>query len=198
MRTKETTVAVFPDQLAEPMPDPTSAHIGTIVSLAADGTLEVDLGGDTPVVPARLALRATRERIETAIAQRQQTVVLFENGDRSRPLIVGFIETLEPQPPAAHPDVVVRHRNTHSEARAAGDEGLARAVLPDTSEGMPVLEADVDGRRVRVTARDEIVLQCGSASVTLRRNGRVVIRGTYVETQSDGTNRIKGGQVRIN
>jgi hypothetical protein len=49
-----------------------------------------------------------------------------------------------------------------------------------------------------VTAQDEIVLECGSASVTLRRNGRVIIRGTYIETKSDGTNRIKGGQVQIN
>jgi hypothetical protein len=63
---------------------------------------------------------------------------------------------------------------------------------------MPVIEADVDGRRVKVTARDEIVLECGLASVTLRRNGRVIIRGTYVETHSEGTNRIKGGQVQIN
>ena len=63
---------------------------------------------------------------------------------------------------------------------------------------MPFIEADVDGKRIRVTAQDEIVLQCGSASVTLRRNGRVVIRGTYVETRSEGTNRIKGGQVQIN
>ena len=61
-----------------------------------------------------------------------------------------------------------------------------------------VVEADVDGRRVRVTAQDEIVLQCGQASITLRRNGRVIVRGTYVETHSDGTNRIKGGQVQIN
>ncbi|HEX5462138.1 MAG TPA: DUF6484 domain-containing protein [Steroidobacteraceae bacterium] len=61
-----------------------------------------------------------------------------------------------------------------------------------------VLEADVDGKRVRITAQDEIVLECGSASITLRRNGRVVVRGTYIESYSDGTNRIKGGQVRIN
>jgi hypothetical protein len=61
-----------------------------------------------------------------------------------------------------------------------------------------VVEADVDGKRVRVVAHDEIVLECGNASITLRRNGRVVIKGTYVETYSDGTNRIKGGQVRIN
>ncbi len=63
---------------------------------------------------------------------------------------------------------------------------------------LQVIEADVDGKRVCILAQDEIVLQCGNASVTLRRNGRVVIRGTYVETCSEGTNRIKGGQVRIN
>ena len=61
-----------------------------------------------------------------------------------------------------------------------------------------VVHADVDGRRVRVEGQDEIVLQCGKASITLRRNGKVVVRGTYVETHSDGTNRVKGGQVRIN
>jgi hypothetical protein len=64
--------------------------------------------------------------------------------------------------------------------------------------GSRVLEADVDGRRVRIVAQDEIVFECGQASVTLRANGRIIIRGTYVETHSEGTNRIKGGQVRIN
>src|SRR5690606_28239531 len=95
-------------------------------------------------------------------------VVLFEGGEPSRPIIVGFVQAPpEPAPPAA-----------------AGSA--------------PVVEADVDGRRVRVTAQDEIVLQCGSASITLRRNGRVIVRGTYVETRSEGTNRIRGGQVQIN
>jgi plasmid replication initiation protein len=61
-----------------------------------------------------------------------------------------------------------------------------------------VFEADVDGSRVRITARDEVVIECGQASITLRRNGRVVIRGTYVESASSGTNRVKGGQVRVN
>jgi hypothetical protein len=72
----------------------------------------------------------------------------------------------------------------------------APAASPDTE--FQVIEADVDGRRVRIIAKDEIVLECGQASVTLRRNGRIIIRGTYVETHSEGTNRIKGGQVRIN
>lgn len=61
-----------------------------------------------------------------------------------------------------------------------------------------VVEADVDGKRVRIVGNDEIVLECGNASITLRRNGRVIIKGTYVETDSAGTNRIKGAAVRIN
>ena len=56
----------------------------------------------------------------------------------------------------------------------------------------------MDGARVRICARDEVVISCGPASITLRRNGRVIIRGTHVETDSEGTNRVKGGQVRIN
>jgi hypothetical protein len=61
-----------------------------------------------------------------------------------------------------------------------------------------IIEVDADGKRVRLTAKDEIVLACGKASITLRRNGRVVVRGTHVETNSEGMNRIKGGQVAIN
>ena len=77
--------------------------------------------------------------------------------------------------------------------------GLIQPLQPETGSDQPqTVEADVDGKRVRIVAQDEIVLQCGNASITLRRNGRVVIRGTYVETSSEGTNRVKGGQVRIN
>jgi len=84
---------------------------------------------------------------------------------------------------------------------AAGGSPVEDAAAPTsvvTDAPPQVIEADVDGRRVRIVARDEIVLECGDASITLRRNGRIVIKGTYIETSSEGTNRIKGGQVRIN
>ena len=171
MRTKDRTVDEFPVDFDERAPAAGSAHIATIVALEPDGTPLVDLGDGSEVLAARLAVRATRERIEDAIASGQQAVVLFEGGDRTRPLIVGFIETVDPRPQAGEAD--------------AGDV-------------MPFVDVDVDGRRLTVTAKDEIVLKCGKASITLRRNGRVIVRGTYVETHSDGTNRIKGGQVQIN
>jgi hypothetical protein len=55
-----------------------------------------------------------------------------------------------------------------------------------------------DGKRVAIEAFDELELRCGKASITLRRNGRIVIYGTQVETRSRGVNRIKGGSVKIN
>lgn len=171
MRTKDTTVEVISDRLSERIVDAASAHIATIVSLTDDGTPEVRLEPSGAPIVARLAMAVTRERIEAAIVLQQQAVVLFENGDRSRPLLVGLIETLAP---------------------------AAAIAQPDGTQATPHIEADVDGKRLRLTAQEEIVLECGSASVTLRRNGRVIIRGTYVETRSEGTNRIKGGQVQIN
>jgi hypothetical protein len=164
MGTKDMTVAVLPERSTETF-QAASVQLATIVAVTDEGPhVQLDPGG--PSVAARLAVPVTRDRLDLAIADCHQTVVLFENGDRARPIIVGFIE--------------------------------ATATPVQPAESRPVVEADVDGRRVRVTAQDEIVLQCGSASVTLRRNGRVIIRGTYVETRSDGTNRIKGGQVQIN
>ncbi|MDB4985299.1 MAG: hypothetical protein JWN04_477 [Myxococcaceae bacterium] len=60
------------------------------------------------------------------------------------------------------------------------------------------IEASIDGRRVVLEAAEEIVLRCGEASITLRRNGRIVVKGVHVETSARGTNRIKGGSVKIN
>lgn len=72
------------------------------------------------------------------------------------------------------------------------------AAPAPVAEREPPIEALVDGKRVVIDAADEIVLRCGKASITLRRNGRVVIRGTYVETRAEGVNRVKGGSVQIN
>jgi hypothetical protein len=60
------------------------------------------------------------------------------------------------------------------------------------------VEVDADGQRLTISATREIVLRCGEASVTLTREGRVEIRGTYVATHSKGVNRIKGASVQIN
>ena len=60
------------------------------------------------------------------------------------------------------------------------------------------VEVDADGERLHVTAKEELVLRCGKASITLTRAGKVVIAGTYLSSRSSGVNRIKGGSVQLN
>src|SRR5262249_14503098 len=158
---KETTLAVLPVPLAKALPDATFAQIASIVSVTVDGRPEVRLDDDSPAVPARLAVRATRELIEAAIAERKPTVVLFENGDRARPLIVGFIEALEAHLPEPHVTVRETCRDSRSENHSLVADPAELVARPD-NETKPFIEADVDGKRVCVTAQDEIVLQCGS------------------------------------
>jgi len=55
-----------------------------------------------------------------------------------------------------------------------------------------------DGKRLELSADREIVLRCGSASITLTSAGKVLIRGDYVSSYSRGVNKIKGGAVHIN
>lgn len=58
--------------------------------------------------------------------------------------------------------------------------------------------AKVDGKRVVLTGEEQVELRCGEASIVLTKDGKLVIRGAYVETRARGTNRIKGGSVQIN
>lgn len=59
-------------------------------------------------------------------------------------------------------------------------------------------EARIDGRRVLIEGAEEIVLQCGKASLTLRRDGKIVLRGVNVVSEADQVQRIRGGTVKIN
>lgn len=70
--------------------------------------------------------------------------------------------------------------------------------LPQTPAPVPAAVAHMDGERLEFSAEREIVLRCGKASITLTREGKVLIKGAYLSSRSSGVNRIKGGSVQIN
>jgi len=61
-----------------------------------------------------------------------------------------------------------------------------------------LVEVDADGQRLFVTAKQQLVLRCGAASITLTKAGKVLIQGSYVSSRSSGVNRIKGGSIQLN
>jgi hypothetical protein len=99
----------------------------------------------------------------------RQVVLAFEDGDLEKPIVMGVIQT------------------------ARGVEALTGSVRTP----QPV-QADIDGETLQLTAKKEIVLRCGKASITLTRAGKILLRGAYLLSRSSGVNRIKGGSVQIN
>jgi hypothetical protein len=128
---------------------------------------------DRPIVKgiAGLPGELVAARSTVALAQDAvggQVVVVFERGELRAPIILGAL--LNPSPPP----------------RRGAD-------LPGTT----VVKVD-DGDRLVLRAEREIVLECGDASITLTRAGKVLIRGKYVLSQSSGYNRLKGAVIDIN
>ena len=56
----------------------------------------------------------------------------------------------------------------------------------------------IDGKQVTIEAENEIVMKCGKASILLRNDGKIIIKGTHLLSRSSGPNRIKGASVGIN
>lgn len=148
---------------------PAEIVVGRLVGLDATGGPLVDYAGN-PGAEARLAL-ATATYTPEMVGH--EVALMFLDGDPARPLVLGAVQ----------------------QSDGTAESEIEAEIEAETAEP---LDATVDGKRVRITGRDEIVLKCGKASLTLTRAGKVLIRGAYLLSRSSGVNRIKGGSVQIN
>jgi hypothetical protein len=172
------------------------ARMGWLIGADGAGLPRIDFEGNTsgPLV-ARRTVPLPPELLQSTATHPQRVVLMFENGDARLPLIIGLEQAPSSTPmldamlSAPEPEPA-----TQTEQPDAPSEQAAQAEQPEA----PPLEAQVDGKRVTIEGADEVVLKCGQASITLRRNGKLIIKGTYVETHSTGVNRIKGGSVQVN
>ena len=66
------------------------------------------------------------------------------------------------------------------------------------THAVPVLESDAMPDELVLEARQNLVLKCGDGSITLRADGKVLIKGKELVSHAQRMNRIKGGAVSIN
>lgn len=136
--------------------------IGELLALADDGTTPlVRFAGQAgaAAVRARASVDLHGAHIGAAV------VILCEQGDPMRPIVVG----------------VLRERTGWP-----ADKGSAQ------------VQVDLDGERMVVSAREQLVLRCGKARITLTKAGKVLVEGTYLSSRSSGMNRLKGAAIQLN
>jgi hypothetical protein len=88
----------------------------------------------------------------------------------------------------------------------AGDEvlvcwvaGRERAVVLGRIGGNhPTAPPGEVPESVVIEARTGLTLRCGKASMTMREDGKILIKGTDLVSHAEHLNRIKGGSVAIN
>jgi len=82
-------------------------------------------------------------------------------------------------------------------ANDAGWLVVGRLLPPGPQEGVSAV-LEVDGERATLTAKKRISLRCGKASVELTRAGKIILRGTYVASESEGLQHLRGAVVEVN
>ncbi len=58
--------------------------------------------------------------------------------------------------------------------------------------------ASQDVREIKLNATYKIELRCGQSSLTMNKDGKVMIKGAQVTSRARGVNKVKGGSVLIN
>lgn len=128
----------------------------------------------------------------------RQVALLFTQGTDSRPIVIGFLYS----PLQQMLDSLIEQSETSVSVLEAMDQtvfdepGLSSTQTINVEQHGDTVR--VDGKRVVLEGQEEVVLKCGEASITLTRNGKVVIRGKYLLSRSSGVNRILGGSVQVN
>ena len=141
---------------------PAGVSIGELLALVDDGRtalVRLSAGAGDAAVRARSTVDLHGAHIGKAV------VLMFENADLARPIVMGVLR------------------------------GEAAWPLEDRPGQVEVL---ADGERLVVSAKEQLVLRCGKASITLTQAGKVLIEGAYVSSRSSGVNRLKGGSVQLN
>jgi len=148
--------------------------VGQIVYVDDSGQVFVDYPGNlSGPVRARITALVHRELTGKGNPSGREVLLAFVKNDLRHPVVVDAMYSLI--------DDIVTIAETDTAPAAERPK-----------------EAIVDGRRVVLNADEEVVLQCGEASITLTKAGKVLIEGEYISSNSRGANKIKGGSIQLN
>jgi hypothetical protein len=155
--------------------------IGVLAGIDPHGRPLVTFSGSVPEQPlvALSTVGVNRDHVG------RQVALLFAHGNPEQPVIMGLV----------HSPLYELLANFEN---AAADRTAVPAPSATDAPAENAVDATIDGQRVVLEGKEEIVLKCGDASITLTKAGKILIRGKYLQSRSAGINRIMGGSVQIN
>lgn len=180
MKPQNADIEVFaPEQAAEPpLVSPGEIVIGEITGIDSQGQPLVTYPNN-PTAHPQTALTTIGI---TAAHNGRKVALLFAKGDPRSPVIMGLIHN-----PLQELIVAYATREKIQVETEASDE-----------KPLKVDDLTVDGRRIVLEGREEVIIKCGEASITLTKAGKILIQGNFVLSRSSGVNRVMGNSVQVN
>lgn len=184
--------------------------IGTLVGIDAQGKALVNYSGSNAMdINALSTVSISHQQIG------RQVALLFANGEPDKPVIMGLIhsplhEMLEsfefsvaaPISEDSEADLFEHQAEAAEDKKTtcstAAEANSQQQTLENVQTDLQVDDINIDGKRVVLEGKEEIVLKCGEASITLTKAGKIIIRGKYLLNRSSGVNRILGSSVQVN
>ncbi|MFL0809009.1 MAG: DUF6484 domain-containing protein [Agarilytica sp.] len=111
----------------------------------------------------------------------RQVALMFVNGNGQQPIVLGLIRNAL--------DDAIDNFEKNNEVEVS-EQKVSETSEPNVCK--------VDGEKLVLEGKEEVVLKCGSSSISLNKNGKIVLRGKYLVSRSSGVNRIMGGSVQVN
>jgi hypothetical protein len=76
-----------------------------------------------------------------------------------------------------------------------GVSAVPKTTEPTSDESMSLV---ADKTTIELTAETKLVLKCGEGSISIGKDGTIIIKGARILSRSKGVNKIKGAAVQIN
>lgn len=154
--------------------------IGTLVGIDQHGKPLVQFDGNLSTDPVVAISTVSLSQENSG----RQVALLFANGDMYKPVVIGLIHS---------PLEEILNSYGPNDQKSQLD-----AVVNNTQSQGQQNQAQVDGKKVVLEGKDEVVLKCGESSITLTKSGKILIRGKYISSRSSGVNRLLGASIQLN
>jgi hypothetical protein len=142
-------------------------------------------------------MQIIRGRIITMTAEGE---ILVGNDLEGLSLSCDFLRTSDAPPPKLNPGDSVLY--IVDEMRERGYVlGVIQKYLPEEEKSqnqLLSLDQMEPLRKIQFNAEEKIELRCGKSSLSMDREGKVIIKGDQLVSRASGVNKIKGAAVKIN
>jgi len=157
--------------------------IGKVIALSENGNPLIAFDEETKGVPVEALTTVALDVSSVG----KDVAVSFAQNQGGMPIVMGVIRRLLD-------DVITQQQPEQVVAPSVSPEINLTSAIDRTNKP----EVIVDGNKIELSAPEEITLRCGKASITLNKNGKILIKGEHVLNRMAGAFKVKSGSVHLN